>query len=196
MDDEIALVKERIRVEIRTRRTALTEADLADARTGFTEQLIALVRAREVQSVSCYLPYGNEPDTNEFLEWARANDIDVLLPATREDGLLDWIRPSWEGTVTGVYGVPEPLGTYLSPISVGEVGMMIVPAAAVDRSGVRLGWGRGFFDKNLGSMDRMPPVFAVVYDEEFMDELPSEIHDIPVTGAVTPTRIEYLDGNE
>ena len=62
------------------------------------------------------------------------------------------------------------------------------PAAPVDKAGMRLGWGRGFFDKTLGSMERCPPVYAVVYDTEVLDELPSDVHDQPVTGVVTPTR--------
>lgn len=195
MDGEITAEKQRIRNAVRERRAELSEAQLQAARTGLTEQLISLTLAREADSVSCYLPFGTEPDTRDYLEWTREHGIDVLMPATREDGLLDWIRPSWEGTVTGAFGVPEPLGTILSPISVGEVSIMLVPAAGVDQEGVRLGWGRGYFDKNLGSMDRMPPVFAVIYDEEFVDELPRELHDVPVTGVVTPTRIEYLDGH-
>ena len=70
-----------------------------------------------------------------------------------------------------------------------DVDLMIVPAAAVDRTGMRIGWGRGYFDKTIGSMEGCPPVYAVVYDSEILDEVPSELHDQPVTGAVTPTRI-------
>ena len=51
-----------------------------------------------------------------------------------------------------------------------------------------LGWGRGFYDKTLGSMERCPPVYAVVFDSEFVDELPSDELDERVTGVVTPTR--------
>ena len=67
--------------------------------------------------------------------------------------------------------------------------LILVPAAAVDRTGMRLGWGRGYFDKTLGSMDRRPPVFAIVYDSEVLDELPREAHDQGVDGVVTPSAI-------
>ena len=53
---------------------------------------------------------------------------------------------------------------------------------------MRLGWGRGFFDKTLGSMERCPPVYAVVYDTEILDEVPRDLHDQRVTGVVTPTK--------
>jgi 5-formyltetrahydrofolate cyclo-ligase len=63
-----------------------------------------------------------------------------------------------------------------------------VPAAAVDATGMRLGWGRGYYDKTLGSMERCPPVYAVIFDSELVDEVPRERHDQAVDGVVTPTR--------
>ena len=76
----------------------------------------------------------------------------------------------------------------LGPIAVNDVDLLVIPAAAVDRSGMRLGWGRGYFDKTIGSMERCPPVYAVVYDSEVVDEVPSDRLDQPVTGVVTPTQ--------
>ena len=54
------------------------------------------------------------------------------------------------------------------------------------------GWGRGFFDKTLGSMARRPPAYAVIYDSELVDSVPLDVHDQPVTGVVTPTRTVEL----
>jgi len=59
-------------------------------------------------------------------------------------------------------------------------------AAAVDRTGMRMGWGRGYFDKTLGSMENCPPVYAVIFDDELVDVVPRERHDMPVDGVVTP----------
>jgi 5-formyltetrahydrofolate cyclo-ligase len=56
-------------------------------------------------------------------------------------------------------------------------------------TGMRLGWGRGYFDKTLGSMGKCPPVYAVVFDSEFVERVPREVHDQAVNGIVTPTRI-------
>jgi 5-formyltetrahydrofolate cyclo-ligase len=75
---------------------------------------------------------------------------------------------------------------------VNDVDLMIIPAAAVDRTGMRMGWGRGYFDKTIGSMEKCPPVYAVIYDSEVLDSLPSEVHDQPVNGVVTPTQTLLL----
>lgn len=190
---EIVQQKKEIRAAVRARRRARTADELETAKAGLTQQLITLCEGREPKTVSCYVSITGEPDTGGFLEWAADHGIDVLLPVTRPDGLMDWVLPSGEGFVPGPYGIPEPLGTVVSPMAVGEADLMLIPACAVDRSGMRLGWGGGYFDKTLGSMDKRPPVFAVVHEDEFVDEVPTERHDVPVTGVVTPERIEYLD---
>ena len=63
-----------------------------------------------------------------------------------------------------------------------------MPAAAVDETGMRLGWGRGYYDKTLGSMERCPPVYGVVFDSELVESVPRERHDQALDGVVTPTR--------
>lgn len=83
--------------------------------------------------------------------------------------------------------MPVPTSDIVAPIAINDVGLILVPAAAVDGTGMRMGWGRGYFDKTLGSMDRRPPVFAVLFDDEVLDELPREKHDQPVDGVVTPS---------
>jgi 5-formyltetrahydrofolate cyclo-ligase len=89
----------------------------------------------------------------------------------------------------GTLGVPEPTGEVLGPLAINDVDLILVPAASIDAHGTRLGWGRGFFDRMLGSMNRLPPVFGVVFAHELLDELPSEEHDSPVDGVVTPVGI-------
>ncbi|GGH44011.1 5-formyltetrahydrofolate cyclo-ligase [Microbacterium album] len=189
MTDALDQAKRALRAELRERRQQLSDAQRAAAAEGVRAQLDALVTARGARSVSCFLSSPTEPGTRPFIEAAIARGIRVLLPITREDGLLDWTVASPGGEeVVGALGVPEAVGEVLGPIAVNDVDLMIIPAAAIDRSGMRLGWGRGFYDKTLGSMDRRPPVYAVIYDSELVDSLPRDVHDQPVTGVVTPTR--------
>src|SRR5690606_32129606 len=149
----------------------------------------ALVDRYGARSVSWFLSTSTEPGTAEYMDVAMARGIRVLLPITRADGLLDWViaAPDQE-VVEAALGVPEPIAEVLGPIAVNDVDLMIIPAASVDRTGMRLGWGRGYFDKTIGSMEGCPPVYAVVFDSEFVDEVPGDVHDQRVTGVVTPTR--------
>jgi 5-formyltetrahydrofolate cyclo-ligase len=189
MSDAIADAKRALRAELRERRQIMSEAARDAAARGVTEQLDALVARVGARSLSCFLSTTTEPGTREFVDRAVARGIRVLLPVTRADGLLDWAVATPDIDIAeGMYGLPEPVGELLGPIAVNSVDLLVIPAAAVDRSGMRLGWGRGFFDKTIGSMERCPPVYAVVYDSEILDEVPRDLHDQRVTGIVTPTQ--------
>lgn len=189
MSDPIAQSKRALRADLRERRQTLSESARGQAAEGIRTQLLALIDELGARSVSCFLSTTTEPGTQEFIAEAVARGIRVLLPISRTDGLLDWAVATADGDVTeGFLGVPEPVGEVLGPIAVNDVDLLVIPAAAVDQTGMRLGWGRGYFDKTIGSMEQCPPVYAVIYDSEFLDEVPREVHDQAVTGIVTPTR--------
>lgn len=189
MSDAIADAKRALRAELRERRQLMGEPARESAEAGIHRQLDALVAEHGARSVSCFLSTPTEPGTRSFVEAAVARGIRVLLPITRADGLLDWsVAAPGADIAAGLFGMPEPVGEVLGPIALDDVDLLIIPAAAVSRDGMRLGWGRGYFDKTLGSMQHCPPVYAVVFDSEVVDEVPHDLHDQPVTGVVTPTR--------
>lgn len=189
MPEPVEHEKRALRAEMRERRQMLSDAQRQAAAEGIARQLDALVAEHGATSIACYLSTTIEPSTRPFLNAAVARGLRVLLPVTREDGLLDWAVATPDGEeMEGAYGVPEPIGEVLGPIAVNDVDLLVIPAAAIDEEGWRLGWGRGYYDKTLGSMEHSPPVYAVIYDSELVERVPREVHDQPVTGIVTPTR--------
>jgi len=193
MSDAIHADKRALRAELRERRNAMSEQARDAAAAGIRDRLDELVELHGATSVSCYLSTPTEPGTRAFVAGALDRGIRVLLPISRTDGLLDWTVATADYEFTeGPFGIEEPTGELLGPIAVNDVDLMLIPAAAVDPTGMRLGWGRGYFDKTLGSMARRPPVYAVVYDSEVLDELPADEFDQSVSGIVTPTRILTL----
>ncbi len=191
--DDLSHQKRALRAELRERRRIMTSTERETATGKLTQHLIDLAVDLAVTSLSAYLPTTDEPDIRPFLAWARHNGIRILYPISREDGLLDWIAGDGEAEVEGRHGMPEPEGELLGPIAINDVDLIIVPAAAVDHSGLRLGWGRGYFDKMLGSMQKRPPVYAVIFDNEYVEVVPREVHDQPVDGIVTPGGITFFD---
>ena len=189
MADEVANAKRALRAELRERRriTSATQRERAD--DALTGHLIQLTSDLGSRSIAAYLSTPDEPGTRDFLAWACEHEIRVLLPVSRADGLLDWATYDGEEEDEDVLGMPTPTTELLSPLAINEVDLIVVPAAAVDRSGMRMGWGRGYFDKTLGSMENCPPVYAVIVDEELLDSVPSERHDQRVDGVVTPSGI-------
>jgi 5-formyltetrahydrofolate cyclo-ligase len=181
--------KRALRAEIRERRRIRTSTERASAASAITQHLVDLASDLKVRSLSAYLSLPDEPGTRDFVAWACGQDIRVLLPISREDGLLDWAPYDGQDEDVDFLGLPAPTSELLGPIAINDVDLIVIPAAAVDRGGMRMGWGRGYFDKTLGSMEGCPPVYAVIFDDELVDAVPRERHDQPVNGVVTPSGI-------
>ena len=193
MSNDVEHEKRALRAELRERRQLLSDAQRESAASAIAERLDELIAELGAASISCFLSTTTEPGTRDFVKATVRRGIRVLLPVTRADGLLDWAVASDDDEISeGLYGLPEPTGEVLGPIAVNDVDLMIIRAAAVDRNGMRMVWGRGYFDKTIGSMEKCPPVYAVIYDSEVLDSLPSEVHDQPVNGVVTPTQTLLL----
>ena len=95
------------------------------------------------------------------------------------------------GVRRGAFGIDEPTGKLLGPDAVRDADAVCVPALAVDGSGVRLGRGGGHYDRTLAQAGPRPAgarLIAVVYDEEVVDSLPADVHDVRVNALVTPSR--------
>ncbi len=189
MSSDATSAKRALRAEIRARRLNATSTERERDAHGHTARLVELVTQRGAASVAAYLSTDHEPSTRGFLAWAQAAGVRVLLPISREDGLLDWAGYDGGAEDLDHLGMPTPTTELLGPIAVNDVDLIIVPASAVDESGMRMGWGRGYFDRTLGSMASRPPVYAVVFDHEVLPEVPHDAHDERIDGAVTPTRL-------
>ena len=189
MVDEVAHEKRALRAELRERRRITTSKDREEADAAITRNLIELTTTLGSRSVAAYLSLPDEPATRDYVAWACDQGIRVLLPISRVDGLLDWAPFDGSGEELDLLGMPAPTSELLGPIAINEVDLIVVPAASVDRTGMRMGWGRGYFDKTLGSMENCPPVYAVIFDNELVDTVPSERHDQRVDGVVTPSGI-------
>jgi 5-formyltetrahydrofolate cyclo-ligase len=181
--------KRALRAEIRERRRIMTASERDAAASGLLANLQKMVEQFSASSIACYLSVNDEPPTREFVDWALSRGMRVLLPVAREDGLMDWAPYDQGDEAVDASGMPMPTTEVLGPIAIADVDVVFIPAASIGADGMRLGWGRGYFDRTLGSMTRRPPVYAVIYDHEVVESVPQEKHDQAVDGMVTPQRI-------
>lgn len=181
-------LKTRKRHETRARRGARTSAQHRELSTGITETLSSLVSHLGASSVAIFLSTPTEPQTREAIRVLSARGIRFFAPVSHPGGRMAW-TPVDANTLerSGLGSMPEPDvgdGDTSSSITVDAV---ICPAAAVDNTGTRLGWGGGYYDRFLADLPAGTPVFALVFDDDLVSGLPCEEHDVPVSGVVTPS---------
>lgn len=176
--------KRELRAEILRRRRALTAEQRRTDAEALAGRVTELVRPGVV--VCAYVPIGTEPGSLAMLDALVDAGARVLLPVTRPDSPLSWGWYRSGHLVEAQFGLLEPAPPHLPPDAIGQAGVILVPALGVDRAGVRLGRGAGFYDRSLSLAAPDALLVAVVYDDDLLPALPAEPHDIPMTHALTP----------
>jgi 5-formyltetrahydrofolate cyclo-ligase len=161
--------KAALRALVRERRARRDPAQLEAAGAALAAHVDDLVRP----VVAAFIAMRGEPPTLPLLRALHARGARLLVPILLEDRDLDW----------AFYAEGEPLaGEGRDAIATAEI--VLAPALAVDRAGHRLGQGGGSYDRALGRTSA--PVLAVVFDDDLLDDVPTEPHDRPVHGVLTP----------
>lgn len=166
--------------DVQRRAAASRRAALAlDPATGPALAAAVAPLLRASSRVAAYVSFGTEPPTDALVAAVEAAGADVLLPVLLPDRDLDWSL--------------GPGGVLLGVDAVATCDLVVVPALAVDRQGVRLGRGGGSYDRALARVPAGVLTVALLHDGELVDALPCEPHDVPVAAVATPTGgLEHL----
>jgi 5-formyltetrahydrofolate cyclo-ligase len=142
-----------------------------------------------------YAPTPREVDIDPLLRERIAAGTRLLLPWVDGEGLhlgtvgdLDAdLSPGWRG-------VREPRVDARFAVAPEQVEAALVPGVGFDRSGHRLGYGSGHFDRLLARLRRATPLIGVAYACQLVEEVPAEGHDVAVGVIVTEAGLVRVHG--
>ena len=88
--------------------------------------------------------------------------------------------------VRGAFGVAEPVSR--EEISIAGLDLVVVPGVAFDLRGHRLGYGRGFYDRQLLNKPAETVSVGLCFDLQICESLPAEPHDQVLDYIATETK--------
>jgi 5-formyltetrahydrofolate cyclo-ligase len=177
-----AVLQKRDSIDIFTRRTK-------DAL--IKQRLFSLSQFEHSRTIFFFASFRSEVDTLALITDALKMGKRVVLP--RVDGKVKELR-LYEISVAdemrpGFFGIPEPDVLPGRERGINDIDFVMIPGAAFDYAGNRLGYGAGYYDKLLSRLEKPVPLVAIAYEEQIFDSLPHEPHDIRVHMIVTDRRV-------
>jgi 5,10-methenyltetrahydrofolate synthetase len=148
------------------------------------EVLRVWLLARQEASIGAYWPIKGEFDTLPALfRWTEADTtrrigLPVMNKTTRHLRFHTWY-PGCE-MEEDAYGIPKPKDTPTF-----EPGLLLVPCVGYGPKGVRLGYGGGFYDRTLASLNPRPVTVGLAYANGYLPWLQAEPHDVPLDAILT-----------
>lgn len=174
-------VKRALRAETRRRCLEHTGEVRSHASSAAAAHLLSLSEFGAAATVALYTALPDEVDPAPALAELAARGTRVVLPRVAGTE-LDLVMASAAVLVAGFRGIREPTG---HPIGLGEVDVAVVPGAAFDRSGGRLGRGGGHYDRLLARLRTDALRVGLCFACQLVQRVPREAHDEPVDVVVT-----------
>jgi 5-formyltetrahydrofolate cyclo-ligase len=190
--DALKRAKREVRRRVLAHRDAI-EPEVRDrAAARVTERVLALPEIAAATTVLAFSSFGSELPMLPLIGALVGRDVRVGLPViTGTDIVARAWRPGDPTTETS-FGALEPADG--APIEPSAIDVILTPAVAVDRTGRRVGYGGGFYDRFLLQTRSDAVRVAVVLAEQLVDEdLPAGAFDLRVDAIVTPDELIRFD---
>lgn len=167
--------KERLRVEALARRDGLDKAFREEASARIAKRALGWEGLAAITPIGAYWPIRSEVDPRPLMEALVGRGQDVALSQILHPHLSFRLWQPGDVLIKGGFGVQEP-GPDAPEVFPKA---LIVPLAAFDRRGGRIGYGKGHFDRAIAALEDKHPVLTVglAYAVQEIDEVPLEPHD-------------------
>ena len=207
--------KKAIRAEVSAKKKALSMEEVERMSMELKEQFCQLEEYREAECIYAYMSYNEEVRTMPIIEQAWADGKRVAVPKTYASGAKKnskgeaipdfmefiYIR-SMDDCTKGYMGIPEPKDSICGIDEVGDLDLskaqiaeekkvlLLMPGLAFDRSGNRIGYGGGFYDKYLHSHREVAfTLVALCFDFQMYDTVPTKAHDEKMDLIIAPGEV-------
>lgn len=187
--------KARLRTEVLARRDALEDREGRSAR--ILARVVALEAWREAAMVSCFVGVKSEVATLPVIAAAFAAGKRVAVPVV-EGALLALYRiESLDELAPAPFGLLEPrkeLRRKVRRLVATQVRLWLVPGVAFDRTGGRLGYGKGYYDALLRRVKPEVPKVGLGFEVQMLPRVPMGETDQRLSMILTEAQ-EYLCGH-
>jgi 5-formyltetrahydrofolate cyclo-ligase len=177
------------------RKNRVAQPDKEAVSTVIVEKFLALPAYATAKTVMFYVDAGSEVRTRHLLPRALQLGQRVVVPycivETNELELF-WLEEMSE-LVEGAYKILEPKTELRElprkKIKPEELDLVMVPGTAFDKSGGRMGQGKGYYDRLLENVRPEAPLVALAFECQMFPEIPVAAHDVFMDMVITEADI-------
>lgn len=188
MTTPLHTAKATLRQQVRAQLNATTPAQREAASREICSRLRQQAIWQSAGSILFFAPLPAEPDIWPLVAESLAVRKTVALPrfsSERSGYVAGQVRDLERDIRIGKFQIREPGGA-CPEVALSRFDLILVPGVAFDHKGRRLGRGQGYYDRWLRDA-RGATLCGMAFEEQWLEEIPAEEHDITMQLVVTPT---------
>ena len=182
------MTKKQVREQVSAARDALSHSRLAALSSSVERRLFDFHPFPSCSFPLFFVSFRSEVLTEGMIKKSLSSGKRVAVPVTKikERELVPSELKDFDAELAeGAYGVPEPKPEFMRPVSPLELDFVAMPGLAFDRSGNRLGYGGGFYDRFVSRLRPGVPLVALAFSFQLLDSVPTGEHDRKIDAIVT-----------
>jgi len=144
------------------------------------KNLKKIVIFKNAKNIACYYPIGSEVKTENIIQEALDDGKEVSLPKVVNGNLIFKKITGIKNLDKGSYGILEPKDNCPE---MNKVDVVLVPTIAITRSGIRLGYGYGYYDRYLSTTKAK--TISLTFAKQITKTIPSSDNDVKIEWVVT-----------
>ena len=180
--------KSELRQALKVSRNNMTPEEVTEKSNKICDKVINSDFFKNAGIVMVYLSFKNEVNTRKIIEKAFAENMKVLVPITSGDDMYLSVLENLTSFKKGAFGIDEP--SVINEWS-GKIDICIIPGLGFDKSGGRIGFGKGYYDKFLSKNSCIK--IGIAYSDQIKENVFSEPHDIPMDIVVTEEEMFFIE---
>ncbi|MGZ5295339.1 MAG: 5-formyltetrahydrofolate cyclo-ligase [Actinomycetota bacterium] len=185
---DLKRAKRAVRGRVLAARDAMSAAERERASARIVDRLLMLPEVERASTVMAFWSFGSEPDTGRLVEALHARGVRVALPRIVDGEMEPHTYTPGDAVTETSFGAREPsAGEELDPSAIDVV---VTPGVAFDRSGRRVGYGGGFYDRFFPRTRPDTTRLGIGFDLQLIEgDLPSGRSDLGLDGIVTQSGV-------
>ena len=177
-------MKSKIRKEILALRKAMPVCVLEENSKTIADKVITHSAYRKADLVFAYIDAKGEVMTKEIIEHAWAKGKRIAVPKVHGDIMEFYLISSYEELEDGCFGIMEPKMGCEKVTDIPANSVVIMPGVAFDRSGNRIGYGKGYYDKYFAKYPDLYKI-AIAFDLQIVSEIQADKFDVKADCVIT-----------
>jgi 5-formyltetrahydrofolate cyclo-ligase len=143
--------------------------------------------------IFAFVSFKSEVDTHEIIKRAIMDKKIICVPKIRSKakGIEIFRINSMAELSVGYHGILEPIDNCIA-VNSEDLDLILMPGAAFDRQGGRLGYGMGYYDRFLANMNSYVDKIALAYDFQVLEKVPMEERDVRINGIITNKEVVLI----
>lgn len=175
----LGLTKAKIRSKILYKLRTQKEAERESKSRAIKDMLFRLRVFNKAKRVMFYITFGGEVETKDMIKEAQKLGKIIAVPICKKNRIIKACLLGKNSKMArGPYGIWEPVQKEC--LNLKYLDLVIAPGVAFDKKGLRLGRGKGYYDRFLKRLSPKTTSVGLAFDFQILPAIPAATHDVSV----------------